>query len=49
MYEINYFKVFILCSCDVVTDVNYLHVKRIHLQFLVGYLYIVREDNTAIA
>jgi hypothetical protein len=44
MYEINRFKVFVLCSYDVAADVDHLHVKRIHLEYLVGYLYIVRED-----
>jgi hypothetical protein len=33
-----------MCSGDVAVDVNHLHVKRIHLEFLVGHLYIVRED-----
>jgi hypothetical protein len=45
MCEINHFKAFILCSCDMAADVNHLHVKRIHLESLVGHLYIVREDN----
>jgi hypothetical protein len=44
MCEINHFKDFILCSCDVAVDVAHLYVKRIHLEFLVGHLYIVRED-----
>jgi hypothetical protein len=30
MNEIDYFKVFILCSGDVTADVNHLHVKRIY-------------------
>jgi hypothetical protein len=30
MDEIDYFKVFILYSGDVITDVDYLHVERIH-------------------
>jgi hypothetical protein len=30
MNEINYFKVFVLCSGDVIADVDHLHVKRIH-------------------
>jgi hypothetical protein len=45
MCEINHFKSFILCSCDMTADVDHLHVKRIHLEFLVGHLYIVRVDN----
>jgi hypothetical protein len=28
----------------VIADVNHLHIKRIHLKFLVGHLYIVRDD-----
>jgi hypothetical protein len=40
MCEINYFKVFILYSCNVTVDVDHLHVKRIHLESLVGHLYI---------
>jgi hypothetical protein len=30
MNEIDYFKVFILCSGDVAADVYHLHGKRIH-------------------
>jgi hypothetical protein len=44
MNEIDHFKIFILCSDDVVTDVDHLHVKRIHLVYLVGFSYIVMED-----
>jgi hypothetical protein len=44
MCEINHFKAFALCSCDVTADVNHLHVKRIHLESLVDHLYNVRED-----
>jgi hypothetical protein len=44
MCEINYLKKIILCSCDVAVDVTHLHVKRIHLESLVGHLYMVRED-----
>jgi hypothetical protein len=40
----NYFKVFILCSDDVAVDVDHLHINRIHLELLVGHVYIVRED-----
>jgi hypothetical protein len=40
MCEINYFKVFILYSYNVTADVDHLHVKRIHLESLVGHLYI---------
>jgi hypothetical protein len=43
MSEINHFKFFVLCSGDVTADVDHLYVKRIHLEFLVGHLYIVRE------
>jgi hypothetical protein len=43
MSEINHFKVFILCSDDIAVDVDHMHVKRIHLETLVGHLYIVRE------
>jgi hypothetical protein len=42
MSEINHFKVFVLCSGDVAADMDYLHVKRIHL---VGSSYIVIWDN----
>jgi hypothetical protein len=45
MSEINHFKVFVLCSGDVTANVDHLHVKRIHLEPLMGHLYIVREDN----
>jgi hypothetical protein len=38
--EIDHFKVFILCSCDVTADVDHLHVKIIHQWFL---LYSYRE------
>jgi hypothetical protein len=38
MSEINHFKNFIMCSDDVVADVDHLHVKRIHL---VNFSYIV--------
>jgi hypothetical protein len=44
MSTINHFKVFITCTGDMATDVDRLHIKRIHLESLVGYLYIVRED-----
>jgi hypothetical protein len=30
--------------CDVASDVGHWHIKRIHLEFLVNHLYIVRED-----
>jgi hypothetical protein len=30
----------------VAADVDHLHVKRIHLEPLVGHLYIAREDVT---
>jgi hypothetical protein len=38
MNEIGHFKVFVLCSGDVVADVDHLHVKKI---YLVGFSYIV--------
>jgi hypothetical protein len=44
MCDINNFKAFVLCSCDVTINVDHLHVKRIHLKSLVDHLYIVRED-----
>jgi hypothetical protein len=44
MCEINYFKVFVMCSDDVVANMDHLHVKSIHLELLVSHLYIVRED-----
>jgi hypothetical protein len=45
MSKINHFKFFVPCSGDVAADVDHLHVKRIHLEPLVGHLYIVREDK----
>jgi hypothetical protein len=42
--EIKNFKVFVLCSDDVAGDMDPLHAKRIHLELLVGHLYIVIED-----
>jgi hypothetical protein len=30
MNEIDHFKIFVLCSSDVATDVDHLYVKRIH-------------------
>jgi hypothetical protein len=30
MNEIDHFKVFVLCSDDIVVDVDHLHVKKIH-------------------
>jgi hypothetical protein len=44
MCEINHFKAFVLYSCDIAADVDHLHVKIIYLEFLMGHLYIVRED-----
>jgi hypothetical protein len=44
MCDINHFKAFVLCRCDVAADVDHF-TKRIYLESLVGYLYIVREDN----
>jgi hypothetical protein len=41
--KIDHFKKNVLCSDNVTTDVDYLHVKRIHL---VGFSYIVIEDKT---
>jgi hypothetical protein len=41
MNEIDHFKVFVLCSSDVTTDVDNMHVKRIHL---VDFSYIVIVD-----
>jgi hypothetical protein len=45
MSEINHFKRFVLYSGDMIADVNHLHIKRIHLEFLMGHVYIVREDS----
>jgi hypothetical protein len=42
MSEINYFKKIVLYSRVVTADVDNLYVKRIHLEFLVSHLYIVR-------
>jgi hypothetical protein len=42
MSKINHFKVFIIYSDDVTSDVDHLHVKRIHL---VNFSYIVIEDT----
>jgi hypothetical protein len=41
MCEIDHFKVFVVYSGDVAADVDYLHIKRIHL---VCYSYIVRIE-----
>jgi hypothetical protein len=41
MNEIVHFKVFVLYNGDVTADMEYLHVKRIHL---VSFSYIVIED-----
>jgi hypothetical protein len=41
MNEINHFKFFVLYSGDVISHVDYLHVKRI---YLVNFSYIVIED-----
>jgi hypothetical protein len=49
MSEINHFEVFVMCSGDVAVDVNHLHIKRIHLESLVGHLYIVREDSDLVS
>jgi hypothetical protein len=43
MSEINYFKVFILYSDDVIDDMDHLYVKRIHL---VIYSYIVIKNQS---
>jgi hypothetical protein len=32
------------CKCDLLADVNHLHVKRIHL---VSFIYIVIEDSSS--
>jgi hypothetical protein len=40
--EINHFKVFIMCSDNMTSDMDHLHVKRIHL---VSFSYIVIEDK----
>jgi hypothetical protein len=45
MCEINHFKAFVLCSCDMAADLDHLHVKRIHLESLVGHPYVVRDDS----
>jgi hypothetical protein len=31
MCKINHFKTFVLYSCDVIADMDHLHVKKIHL------------------
>jgi hypothetical protein len=46
MNEIDNFKVFVLCSGDVIADVDHLHVKRI---YLVGFSYIVIEDSSVLS
>jgi hypothetical protein len=43
MNEIDYFKIFVFYSGDVTTDVDHLHIKRIHL---VNFSYIVIDDVT---
>jgi hypothetical protein len=42
MNEIDHFKKIVLCSGDVIADVDHLHVKIIHL---VSFSYIVIEDR----
>jgi hypothetical protein len=37
--KIDHFKIYVLCSGDVATDVDHLHVKIIHF---VDFSYIVR-------
>jgi hypothetical protein len=39
MSEINYFKKIVLCSSDVTADVDHLHIKKIHLEYLVDHLH----------
>jgi hypothetical protein len=39
--KIDHFKIYVLCSGDVVADVDHLHVKIIHF---VDFSYIVIED-----
>jgi hypothetical protein len=43
MNEIAHFKIFVLYNDDVAADMEYLHVKRIHL---VSFSYIVIEDES---
>jgi DNA-binding GntR family transcriptional regulator len=43
MNEVDHFKVFIFYSDGVTTDMNHLHVKRIHL---VDFHYIIIEDSS---
>jgi hypothetical protein len=43
MNEIDHFKFFVFYSGDVTTDVDHLHIKRIHL---VNFSYIVIDDVT---
>jgi hypothetical protein len=43
MNEIDHFKLFILCSGDMTTNMNHLHVKRIDL---VNFSYIVIENDS---
>jgi hypothetical protein len=43
MNKIGHFNFFILCSGDMSTDLDHLHIKRIHL---VSFSYIVIEDST---
>jgi hypothetical protein len=37
--------IFLLYSGDITADVDHLHVKKIHLVYLVGFSYIVIEDS----
>jgi hypothetical protein len=46
MSEIHHFKNFILYNGDVITDVDHLHVKRIHLEHLVDHLYKSNQCET---
>jgi hypothetical protein len=45
MNEIDHFNFFVLCSGDIVADMDHLHVKKIHLVYLMGFSYIVIEDT----
>jgi hypothetical protein len=43
MNEIDYFKKFVFCSSDAVTDVDHLYVKK---NYLICSSYIVIEDSS---
>jgi hypothetical protein len=42
MNKIDHFKIFVLCSSDVTSNVYHLHIKRIHSVY---FSYIIIDDT----